>query len=94
MLVPGYNGSGRPWEMKTMQIELPEKLQGELSALVQNGWFRSEDEVVRVAVTEFLRRARVDLVEKQQREDIAWAVRPRLNESSGQAGTQEASRQP
>ena len=60
--------------MKSLQVELPDRLAAELQALVQGGWFQSEGEVVRAALTEFLRRHRLELLEKQQREDIAWAL--------------------
>ncbi len=61
--------------MKRLEVELPDKLAGELGALVQGGWFQSEGEVVRAALVEFVRRHRLELLEKQQREDIAWALR-------------------
>ena len=61
--------------MKRLEVELPDKLAGELGALVQGGWFQSEGEVVRAALIEFVRRHRLELLEKQQREDIAWALR-------------------
>jgi len=61
--------------MKSLQIELPDKLAGELDTLVQAGWFRSEDELIRLALTEFVRRHRFELLERFQREDIAWALR-------------------
>lgn len=60
--------------MKSLQVELPEKLAGELDALVGAGWFHSEGEVVRAALVEFVRRHRCELLEKHQREDIAWAL--------------------
>ncbi len=61
--------------MKSLQIELPDKLATELDALVQAGWFHSEDELVRLALVEFVRRHRLELLERFQREDIAWALR-------------------
>jgi Arc/MetJ-type ribon-helix-helix transcriptional regulator len=61
--------------MKSIQIELPEKLTHELDMLVQQGWFRSEEEVIRFALLEFLRRHRLELLEQFQRDDIAWALR-------------------
>jgi Arc/MetJ-type ribon-helix-helix transcriptional regulator len=61
--------------MKSIRIELPEKLAHELDMLVQQGWFRSEEEVIRVALLEFLRRHRLELLEQFQRDDIAWALR-------------------
>ena len=60
--------------MKSVQIELPDKLAAELDTLVQTGWFRSEDEIVRLALVEFVRRHRFELLERFQREDIAWAL--------------------
>lgn len=36
--------------MKTLQIELPEKLAQELEALVKEGWFRDESEAIRYAI--------------------------------------------
>jgi Arc/MetJ-type ribon-helix-helix transcriptional regulator len=60
--------------MKSLQVELPDKLAGEVEALVQTGWFRSEDELVRLALAEFVRRHRFELQEQFQREDIVWAL--------------------
>ena len=45
------------------------------SEIVQQGWFRSEEEVLRFALLEFLRRHPLELYEQFQREDIAWALR-------------------
>jgi len=61
--------------MKPLQVDLPDKLAAEIAALVQAGWFRREDEVVRLALLEFVRRRRFELAEYFQREDIAWALR-------------------
>ncbi|MBM4035008.1 MAG: CopG family transcriptional regulator [Planctomycetes bacterium] len=61
--------------MKSLQMELPDKIAGALDTLVQAGWFHSEEEAVRAAIADFIRRHRFDLIEKQQREDIAWALR-------------------
>lgn len=60
--------------MKSVQIELPDKLVAELDALVRAGWFRSEDELVRMALVEFVRHHRFELLERFQHEDIAWAL--------------------
>ena len=60
--------------MKSVQVELPDKLAAELDALVQAGWFRSQEELVRMALVEFVRRHRFELLERFQREDIAWAL--------------------
>jgi Arc/MetJ-type ribon-helix-helix transcriptional regulator len=59
--------------MKTIQIELPERTAAEIAELVQAGWFASEDEAVRAAVLDFVRRNRTELLERFLREDIEWA---------------------
>lgn len=61
--------------MKSMQIELPDKLAQELDAMVKAGWFRNEAEVVRWVLLEFVRRHRLELLERFQQEDIAWALK-------------------
>jgi Arc/MetJ-type ribon-helix-helix transcriptional regulator len=60
--------------MRSLQVELPDKLAGEVEALVRSGWFHSEDELIRFALGEFVRRHRLELLERFQREDIAWAL--------------------
>ncbi len=60
--------------MKSVQVELPDKLAEEIDSLVKAGWFQSEAEVVRLALVEFMRRHRLELLERFQREDIAWAL--------------------
>lgn len=61
--------------MKSIRIELPEKLTHELDLLVQQGWFHSAEEATRFALLEFLRRHRLELLEQFQRDDITWALR-------------------
>jgi Arc/MetJ-type ribon-helix-helix transcriptional regulator len=60
--------------MKAIQVELPDKLAAEIEHYVKTGWFSSEAEVVRAALMEFVRRNRVDLLERFMREDIEWAL--------------------
>ncbi len=61
--------------MKAIQVELPEKLAAEVEAYVKAGWFSSEAEVIRAALMEFVRRNRVELLERFLRDDIQWALR-------------------
>ncbi len=63
--------------MKQLQVELPDKVADELGAMVRDGWFQSEHEAVRLALLEFIRRRRLELMEEFQREDIAWALQQR-----------------
>ncbi|MGH9453228.1 MAG: ribbon-helix-helix domain-containing protein [Terriglobia bacterium] len=60
--------------MKSLNVDLPDKVAEELSHLVKSGWFQSEAEVVRMALLEFLSSRRTGLEEKFQREDIDWAL--------------------
>ncbi len=60
--------------MKAIQVELPDKLAAEIETYVKAGWFSSEAEVIRAALLEFVRRNRVDLLERFMREDIQWAL--------------------
>jgi Arc/MetJ-type ribon-helix-helix transcriptional regulator len=59
--------------MKSMNLDLPDKVAEELSQLVQGGWFRDEGEIIRMALAEFLTRRHAELQERFQREDIEWA---------------------
>jgi Arc/MetJ-type ribon-helix-helix transcriptional regulator len=60
--------------MKTIQVELPDKVDTELDAMVEAGWFRSKDEAIRLALVEFVRRNQLELQERFQLDDIAWAL--------------------
>ena len=63
--------------MKSIKVELPDKLAQELNAMVKAGWFSNEAEAMRSALREFVRRNRPELLERFQREDIAWALNKR-----------------
>ena len=63
--------------MKTFALELPDKLAAEIANLVNAGWFASEAEVTRQALTDFLRRFQPQLQEELQLQDIAWALEQR-----------------
>ncbi|MGO8792546.1 MAG: CopG family transcriptional regulator [Terriglobia bacterium] len=65
--------------MKSINVDLPEKIAQELSRLVERGWFRDEGEAVRVALVEFLGHRAAELQERFQHDDIEWALRERRN---------------
>lgn len=65
--------------MKSINVDLPEKLAEELARLVATGWFHDEGEAVRVALVEFLGHRTAELQERFQREDIEWALREKQN---------------
>jgi Arc/MetJ-type ribon-helix-helix transcriptional regulator len=64
--------------MKTLSIDLPDKLAAEIDAYVKEGFFHSEPDAVLAAMSEFVRRNRMDLMERFAREDIEWAKREAL----------------
>jgi Arc/MetJ-type ribon-helix-helix transcriptional regulator len=61
--------------MKTLQVELPDQMAREVEQAVEAGVFQNATEVVRVALREFISRRRFELMERQQLDDIAWALR-------------------
>lgn len=60
--------------VKTLKIQLPDQLAKRIETLVQAGWFASEEELARLALSEFLRHHSFELQEQFQRDDIQWAV--------------------
>lgn len=71
--------------MKTIEIQLPERLTAELNELVKDGWFADESELVQAALWEFVRRNRFALTEQFQREDITWALQQHRTRQTGSA---------
>lgn len=61
--------------MKTINVDLPEKIAAELTRLVETGWFHDEGEAVRAALVEFLGHRAAELQERFQHDDIEWALR-------------------
>jgi len=57
---------------------VPEHLAERIHDYVQSGFFTSEPDVILAAVSEFVRRNRVDLMEHFAREDIACAEKEAL----------------
>jgi Arc/MetJ-type ribon-helix-helix transcriptional regulator len=68
--------------MTTLRITLPDRLAQQLRAMVQEGWFTSEEEAVRAALWEFFRRYPLQLTEQFLLEDIEWARRLRQSPES------------
>ncbi|MDD5140560.1 MAG: type II toxin-antitoxin system ParD family antitoxin [Verrucomicrobiales bacterium] len=64
--------------MKTLQVELPDQMAHDVEDAVETGKFENATEVVRAALREFISHRRFELMERQQLQDIAWA----LNEKS------------
>ena len=60
--------------MKTLELEVPDRLADEMEELVRAGWFASEAELARQALAGFLRSHPFRLQEQFQRDDIRWAL--------------------
>lgn len=58
-----------------MQVELPDQLAREVESAVQSGRFENAGELVRVAQRDFLSNRRFELLEQQQLQDVALALR-------------------
>jgi len=61
--------------VKTIQLELPDDMAREMDRAVTAGCFPNASELVRAALREFVGRRRYELMEQQQLQDVAWAVR-------------------
>jgi len=68
--------------MKTLEIQLPDQLAEKIAALIEAGWFTSEEELTRLALSEFLRHHGFQLQEQLQREDIQWALSVKAESST------------
>jgi Arc/MetJ-type ribon-helix-helix transcriptional regulator len=63
--------------MKLIETEIPDQLDREIDALVEQGWFKSREQVLREAVRRFLDCHRAELMERFVREDVEWGLRGR-----------------
>lgn len=81
----GCSRRGENAIVKTIEVDLPERLTAELDVLVRDGWFVDESEIVRTALWEFVRRNQFALTEHFQREDIAWALQHHRIRAAGKS---------
>ena len=61
--------------MKTICVDIPEKLAEALEAAMRQGYFQTEEEAVRFALSQLLGGCKPALIERFQREDIEWALK-------------------
>ncbi len=61
--------------MKTIKVDIPKKLAIEVENYVKKGWFNNEEEVMRVALQEFIHTHHFELMEQFMREDVEWALK-------------------
>ena len=64
--------------MKTLSIVIPDNLAAQINDYVKAGFFLSEPDVILAAMSEFVRRNRVDMMERFAREGIEWAKKEAL----------------
>ena len=70
--------------MKTVVVELPDRITTEIGTLVENGWFANETEIIQTALWEFMRRNRLALAGQFKRADIAQALQQHRNRRQSQ----------
>ena len=63
--------------MKTVEAKISERLDRQIDALVEQGWFDSRDKVVQEAIRRFMDAHRPELMERFIREDVEWGLRGR-----------------
>ena len=61
--------------MTTVTIDLPDQIGKDVKGYIKAGFFRSENEMVLAALVSFIRRNRIDLLERFAHADIDWAKR-------------------
>lgn len=63
-----------PAKTKVVQTEIPTRLLTEMEMLVNAGWFRDMDELMRNALRRFVESHRDELMERFIREDVEWGL--------------------
>lgn len=64
--------------MKSLSIDLSDELAISIESYVKAGFFHSELDVLLTAISEFVRRNRIDLIERFAYDDIEWAKKEAL----------------
>lgn len=65
--------------MKVLQVELTDELARAVDSAVEAGTFENTAEVVRASLREFPSHHRFKLMEQQQLQDFAWALREKTD---------------
>ena len=61
----------------TVQTKIAQRLDRQIDALVELGWFPSRDQVFQEALRRFLDAHRPELMERFIRDDVEWGLRGR-----------------
>lgn len=56
-------------------VAIPKDVRRQLDELVKQGWFRSSDEIVRLALRKFVDSHRPEVMEKHILDDVEWGLR-------------------
>jgi len=72
--------------MKYLSVNLPDNLAMAVESYVKAGFFDSELDVLLAAISEFVRRNRIDLIERFAIEDIEWAKKEANENNSLRCG--------
>lgn len=60
--------------MKTIKMQIPDKLYEQIEILVRDGWFRSREAIVDEALRRFLAVNRPELLKRFILEDVEWGL--------------------
>ena len=61
--------------METIPAKITGRLEKEMDALIEQGWYANRSDLIRAAVRDLVRKQRLDRLEQAVREDIAWGLK-------------------
>jgi len=61
--------------METIPAKITERLESEMDALIQEGWYANRSELIRSAVRDLVRKTRLEQLEVAIKEDIVWGLK-------------------
>ncbi|MCB1194492.1 MAG: hypothetical protein H7A23_24100 [Leptospiraceae bacterium] len=59
--------------MNTLTIQIPDTIENVLNKFISEGYFKSKEELFLSAISDFIRRNQLELMETFAKEDIKWA---------------------
>ena len=60
--------------MKTIKVQIPDRMYQQIETLVHEGWFRDREDIVNVALRKFLEANQPELLEQFFHEDVEWGL--------------------
>ncbi len=60
--------------METVPAKITARLESEMDALIQEGWYANRSELIRSAVRDLVRKTRLEQLEAAIKEDIVWGL--------------------